>query len=133
MNIYIFFLITTTKASFSGWKRHRCIKFEIKHFRAKILLYFIHYRFESGGFVHSQISEHFTVEFDFVVLESVDKTAVIHAFGTGSCVNPGYPQFAEITFLVSPIPVGVLQSFLYGILGNRIHLGPGAKIPLRLL
>ena len=53
---------------------------------------------ETGCIVHSQISEHLAVHFDVLLLQTIDERGIAHAVQTGSSVDTGDPQTAEITF-----------------------------------
>ena len=51
---------------------------------------------ETGGIVHSQVSEHLAVDFDVLLLQTVDERGIAHTVQPGSSVDTGDPQATEI-------------------------------------
>ncbi len=84
--------------------------------------------FERLGLVHSEVSEHLTVDFDTCFLERTHQLAVTQSFETSGSVDTLNPQSAEIAFFVLTIAIRILETFLPSVLGNCPYIGTATKI-----
>jgi hypothetical protein len=72
----------------------------------------IHNRVERGGFMYSQVSQYFAVNFDACQIQTVDETAVCQSFviGANARIDALDPQAAEVTLAIMTVASCVLRS-----------------------
>src|SRR5690606_35686171 len=69
-------------------------------------------------FVHSQIGQNLTVDFDGRFLQTSDQTAVRHAINPSTSVDTSDPQSTELTLPLLALTIGILTSLDDRLLGN---------------
>jgi hypothetical protein len=74
---------------------------------------FLDNRSKRRFFVHCQISQNLTVDFDRRFFQACDETAVGQTVDTRTSVDTSDPQSAELTFFLTTVTVGVLASLDY--------------------
>ncbi len=97
------------------------------------LFYFVYYSLKSFRMVHGQVGQDFPVEFNVVGFHLSHELAVGHPVHPGTRVDTGDPEGAEISLLVSAVPVGVHHGFLHGVLGYGPHIFTSSKVTFGLL
>jgi len=73
---------------------------------------------KSGHVVHSDVAEHFAVDFDIGLLQAIGKLAVGHAALARCRVDTGNPQLAENTLFGTAIAVGILPRLHHRFFGD---------------
>lgn len=76
----------------------------------------------------SHIRQHFAIKADLGLFEAVNQATVGQPINSGSGVDSGDPQAAQITFPCSPIPVFVPETLQHGFVGPAVETTPGAVI-----
>src|SRR5690554_8022995 len=69
-------------------------------------------------FVHGQIGQNLTVDFNGRLFQTSDQTAVGHAILTSTGVDTGDPQSTELTLALLAVTIGVLTCLDDRLLGN---------------
>src|SRR5690606_4716148 len=81
-------------------------------------------------FVHSEVCQDFTVDLDAGLAHAGDQTAVGQAQLTGTRVDTGNPERAELTLALTTVTVRILAGFDDGLLGNAINAAAGSVVTL---
>ena len=84
--------------------------------------------FESIGLVHSEVSEHLTVDYYSCLMQGSHELAIAESFESCCCVDTLNPQGTEATFFVFAVTISILQTFLPSILGNGPNVTASAEI-----
>ena len=88
---------------------------------------------ERGGVVHGQVSQHLAVDFDVLLLQTVDKGGIAHAAQAGGGVDTDDPQAAEVALAQFAAGVGVAQGAAHLFAGSAVLLGFASPVTLRQL
>ena len=83
---------------------------------------------ESLGIVHSEVSEHLTVDLDTSLMKVTHELRVRKTFEASSCVDTLNPKSAEIALLVAAITEGIGQTLLPSVLGNGPNVLAGTIV-----
>src|SRR5690606_24161280 len=84
-------------------------------------------------FIHGQISQHFTVNFNHGFFQAIDELAVRQTVQTGTGVDTRDPQLTELTLTLTTVTVSVLTGFDYGLFGNTEYTAASAIVTFSLL
>ena len=84
-------------------------------------------------FVHGQISQNLTIDFNIRLLQTSDQTAVRQTVCTGASVDTGNPQSAECTLTVATVTVGILTGLDNRLLGNAVNTATGTVVTFGLI
>jgi len=80
--------------------------------------------------IHCQVGKSFSVDGDSILVNLADEFGIRHPERTDSCVDALNPQRTEVAFLCSAVAVGILHSFFYRLLCNRVEVTAGAPVTL---
>ncbi len=85
-------------------------------------------RSESLWISHRQICQHLPVDGNLTLFQTVDHTAVSCPVQTGSRVNPGNPETAQVALSSSTIAIHVPKAFEHSFIGPLEQSMAGAKL-----
>ena len=88
-------------------------------------------RFKSGRFMHSQIGQNFTVNFNTGFTQPVDKLTIRQAMLTAGRIDTLNPQSAEIALAGATIAIRILPGLGNGLFGNTNGVFTTAVIAFR--
>jgi hypothetical protein len=82
--------------------------------------------------VYSQVSQDFTVDFDFGFLQASDEAAVGQTVDACSSVDTCDPQSAELTLTLTTVTVCILTSFDDSLFGNSEYTAASTVVTFGL-
>ena len=92
------------------------------------LLHLLHDSLESLGIVHSEVSEHLTVDLDTGLAELAHENRVAHSLQTSGSVDTLDPQGTEVTLLITAITIGIGQTLLPCVLCYCPNILAGSEV-----
>ena len=86
--------------------------------KSLFLLYLSYDSLECFRVVHSEVSQHLTVDFDTSLVQCTHQLRIRHTLETSGSVDTLDPQCTEVALLILTVAVSVGQTLLPSILGN---------------
>ena len=97
-------------------------------FGLRFLLSLLNDGLESLRVVHSEVSEHLTVDLDASLVKVAHELRVGEAFEASGSVDTLNPESAEVALLVATVTEGVGQTLLPSVLGNGPNVLAGTIV-----
>src|SRR5690606_4276817 len=84
-------------------------------------------------FIHGQVSQYFTVNFNHGFFQAIDELAVRQTVQTCAGVDTRDPQLTELTLTLTTVAVSILTGFNNGLLGNTEYTAASTVVTFSLL